>query len=512
MIKYFIDLLNNKITRTYLVGLFGISLINSFMFESISVILFNKFFTICFIIFSLFAYFFNTFMINIKEQYILNYLHVHNTNTIIKYLEQMNYFSINNLTPTKISDIIFEGNIAIDELLLLIESVMIFLFKIIFNTLIIIFFRSRFFMLMILTGVMMFINIFWLINNKKYKTSMQLTKLHNFAYYLIHDRVSYLTEFFNSEFKDVTKNVDMKSYTNFVYINFAIIALYSYLGHDSFDVSDKLYIAIYAKNVSSLYALIQDIAVNYLNFEKHGRSTKKIFTIPIKKHIKQTMLQENFSIKINKLKYINNDTKIVLQKTLTLNHNDKVILLGESGTGKTTLINIFKGLIVPEKINLNLDGVPITNGFLQLEKNIMLVNRDSFKYLNESIKEFIFEDYKINYEVFNFLSDIAEMKNICNNLDDSLDSQSLSHGEIDRLILIKSLYQCYINDMSIILLDGFDSGIHQDLFENMLKHLFVSEYYKDKMFIVVSHNVNLHSNDQLFSKRIEIIDGIIQHS
>ncbi|XWV24679.1 abc transporter atp-binding protein permease [Tupanvirus deep ocean] len=511
MIEYFINLLNNKIIRLYLSALFLTCSINVLIFEMVYSIIFNKFLLAIFFVLTLLFFFLNTLMVNIKEQYITNYLYTLNIKTIIGKLKCIDYEHISSWPPNEIHEIITKSNYAIDNLLLMIENISYLVFKLFFNIAAIILFKRRLIMLMLMTCVIIAINIYWLIKNKFNKNYLNLDKLHNYTYYLMHSRLTYLSKFFNTEFKNIIAYINIKSYTSFVYINFAMVALYLFLGFNNFTIEDKLYIVIYARNSSYIFTLIQNVILYYDNLKNNSQAITKILILPKKTIVKQSILKNSFCLKLTELEFINEgmDKNIKLHEPVIINHNDKIVLYGESGVGKTTFLNILKGLSKPNKIMLYINDVYQKNHFRQIENTTMLVRHDTFKYFNESIKEFIFEDYQQDYFLLAFLVNITNMKDICNDLNALINNQKISSGEMRRLVLIKAFYQFYMSDSCILLLDELDNGIHQDLFTTILENIFESQYFKNKMIIIISHNKNLHNNKKLFNKQIEIINGTI---
>ncbi|XWV25919.1 ABC transporter [Tupanvirus soda lake] len=512
MIEYFINLLNNKIIRLYLCALFLTCSINVLIFEMVYSIIFNKFLLAIFFALTLLFFFLNTLIVNIKEQYITNYLYTLNIKTIINKLKYIDYEHISTWPPNEMHEVITKSNYAIDNLLLMIENISYLVFKLFFNVAVIFLFKRRLTMLMLMTCAIIMINMYWLIKNKFKKNYLNLDKLHNYTYYLMHSRLSYLSKFFNTELKNIIAYVNVKSYTSFVYINFAMVALYLFLGFNSFSIEDKLYIVIYARNSSYIFTLIQNVILYYDNLKNNSQAIRKILMLPRKTIVKQSQLNSPYSLKITELDFINEgmDKNIKISKPIILNHNDKIILFGESGVGKTTFLNILKGLVKPNKITLYINDIHYVDHFRQIENTIMLVRYDTFKYFNESIKDFIFEDYPPDYFLLAFLVNITNMKDICDDLNIPINNQKISSGEMRRLVLIKALYQFYMSKSSILLLDELDNGIHQDLFANILENIFVSDYFKNKMIIIISHNKYLHQNKKLFDKQIEIINGIIK--
>jgi len=280
---------------------------------------------------------------------------------------------------------------------------------------------------------------------------------------------------------------------------------------------------MYARNSSYSFTLLQNI-INYIeSIRKSSSKIDKLLLLPEKTIYNQIRLQslqniqnllssvvdmdeEKYVINVKKLAFMSNYSK----DEIIFCHSDKVILYGESGVGKSTFLNIMKGLWEPDVIEIELNDKLVKYHFHQLEENIMLIRYDTFKFFNESLREFITEDFEYNPVLLNYLIGITEMEEICGDLTKIINNQNISSGQVRRLILIKAFYHFYMGKYSILLLDELDNGIHQDLFSRILSDLFNSRYFKNKLIILISHNKMLHHNEDLFNKRIEISKNIIR--
>jgi ABC-type thiamine transport system ATPase subunit len=505
MFGYYLNLLDNKITRLYLIGLTISIFINVFIFEMIYAIIYNRFILMIILFLSVAFFFLNTVVQNFKDNYVINYLTVLNTKKTINYLTDIDQSSINSWSPNEIHSIITHGNYTIDNLLLLIENVIYFVIKLAFSIIFIVLWKIKFIGLLIITIALIFFNIYLLLNQKTSKRGLNLDKLHNYSYYLIHGRIGYLLESLQKQFNTIISQLSIKNNTSFVYINFAITAIYLFLGFNVFSLTDKLYIVLYARNSSYLFTLIQNIMLHFDIIKEHDYQIDKILKLPISPQVNQINLDSGFNIKIDTLEYLENK----LNEQIMLTNSDKVIVSGDSGIGKSTLFEIIKGLIDPINVKLSINDINNTDGFHSIKNQIMLIKYDSFKYLNESIKEFIIEDFEFDINLINFLVDSMEMNDICNDLDSIINNNNISSGQFRRLVLIKAFYQFHMTNKSVLLLDELDNGIHQKLFYDILRKVFNHESYKNKLIMVISHSTDLHQDTDLFSKHIEIRDGLI---
>ena len=87
---------------------------------------------------------------------------------------------------------------------------------------------------------------------------------------------------------------------------------------------------------------------------------------------KKSKLREEIKFKkklnIQNLSFSYTDKKILNNINLTINKGEFVGIIGESGTGKTTLINILLGLLIPTEGQILADGINIQNNFDNWQK------------------------------------------------------------------------------------------------------------------------------------------------
>jgi ABC-type Fe3+/spermidine/putrescine transport system ATPase subunit len=69
--------------------------------------------------------------------------------------------------------------------------------------------------------------------------------------------------------------------------------------------------------------------------------------------------------------------------SITVNDNDVMVILGPTGSGKTTLINLIAGLLRPDNGKIILNGIEITNQPIE-ERKVGYVFQDPslFPHLN----------------------------------------------------------------------------------------------------------------------------------
>ena len=207
-------------------------------------------------------------------------------------------------------------------------------------------------------------------------------------------------------------------------------------------------------------------------------------------------------------KYKTGDTEVEALKgvSLTFRNSEFVSILGQSGCGKTTLLNIIGGL------DQYTSGDLIING----KSTKQFKDRDWDAYRNHSIG-FVFQSYNLiphqtvlsNVELALTLSGVSKNERRKRAMDvltkvglgDQIHKKpnQMSGGQMQRVAIARAL----INDPDILLADeptgALDSATSVQIME-LLK-----EISKDRLIIMVTHNPELA--EQYSSRIIKLLDG-----
>ena len=200
------------------------------------------------------------------------------------------------------------------------------------------------------------------------------------------------------------------------------------------------------------------------------------------------------------------DRDVVLDNiNVDFKKKELVFILGKSGTGKSTLLNIIGGIIDVDSGKVMLDDREITNF-----DNKMLCN-----YRNNMVG-FIFQDYHL-IEYMSVMDNIRlgqTIKKDSGDIEDILRKlgiyskrknlvNRLSGGEKQRVAIARAI----INDPDIILCDEPTGALDSVNSVKIMKIL--KELSKDKLVIVVSHDEELA--DKYADRVIKIVDGKIDY-
>lgn len=210
------------------------------------------------------------------------------------------------------------------------------------------------------------------------------------------------------------------------------------------------------------------------------------------------------SLSINNVSYsyldkYGNKVEALKNFNLKINKNEKILIKGHSGGGKSTLFKLILSLLTPESGELLINEQPLNKRY---EKLFAYVPQDNL-LMEGTIKEVItlFSDNP-NDELFNKALDISESSTFVNTLANKGDTylnekgSGLSLGEMERIAIARAIY----SDSPILLLDecsaSLDSNTEAKVMSNILN-------MQNKTIILISHH---KYDEKLFDKVIDLGD------
>lgn len=194
---------------------------------------------------------------------------------------------------------------------------------------------------------------------------------------------------------------------------------------------------------------------------------------------------KKIKIKSIKFKYTKDAKEQIYIPKFTLERKDKISIIGESGQGKTTFLNILSRFLKPENGSYTIDGKK-KEGKL----DIAYVSQD-VDLLNISIKDNICLGKKIKEGFLEEMLEAAGLKRWIDKLPEGLNTivgergLKLSAGQKQRINIIRGI----ILDKQIYILDEPTSNLDAKTEERIIK--LVDRYLKDKTVIIVTHRLEV---------------------
>lgn len=236
-------------------------------------------------------------------------------------------------------------------------------------------------------------------------------------------------------------------------------------------------------------------AVQQLNFTRSSRDTifneisnsskakKETHKIKFKNSIKF----ENISFSFDRIQ-----KNIISKFSFELNKGDLVSILGTTGTGKSTLLNLFSGLLKPNSGEVYMDDKKIDYSKIDWFDQISYVPQTTFLFDDTILENIIFGSKHVDKERLEKCIKISQLEPLLKKLPKGLDTivgdegKKLSGGEKQRIGIARALYE----NSEILIFDEATSALDEitemNLFESLTNHI-----KKEKLFIFVTHKQSL---------------------
>jgi len=241
-------------------------------------------------------------------------------------------------------------------------------------------------------------------------------------------------------------------------------------------------IAFYISLQVEMGFIFDELSGNIINWFEL-KAIKNKLKILFKKIDNRVVLQNFNKIKLNHviIKYKESKFDIIINN-LEINKNDKILITGKSGQGKTTLINVILGNISSYEGDITIDEHNLKN----VRLDIGIVSQE-IELFNMSIKDNLCLDKKIPDEhLINYLKEL-ELDEIIM-FDKGIHTivgekgLKLSTGQKRRINLLRS----YLMEKDIYILDEPTSNLDKHTEEVVVN--FILKYFQNKTLIITTHN------------------------
>ena len=242
------------------------------------------------------------------------------------------------------------------------------------------------------------------------------------------------------------------------------------------------FLLFYAAMFSGLSTELKDLSRLFLHFNKFQAATNQVEKIIGNDEQNEILYDWNIiQIKDLVFKY-NDETKTAITiPNFSINKGDKVSIIGKSGQGKTTFLNIFARFIEVDDNNYKIDGKN-----MKCNLNLAYISQE-IDLFDLSVRDNLCLGKDISDDVLMKYLTEAGLDEWINNLENGLDTivgergLKLSVGQKQRLNIIRGILQ----NKDIYVLDEPTSNLDSETEKQIIN--LIKKYLKDKTVVIVTH-------------------------
>lgn len=259
-------------------------------------------------------------------------------------------------------------------------------------------------------------------------------------------------------------------------------------------------LAAFAIGAQRILPALQQVYNSYISYKSADESFKEVLVLlkqPLPEYLENNsfndvLFSHRIELKNVSFKYSEDSTFVLENVNLVINKGDKVGFIGETGSGKSTLIDIIIGLLSPSDGMLLVDGkeINIKNRHLWQQKiSNVPQNINLFDTSVEENIAFGMTGDEINYAKVLDAAKVAQLSKLIDGWDDKYQTLigehgvRISGGQRQRIGIARALYK----ESDLLILDEATSALDNKTEENTIKSIIDSN--KDVTILMIAHRL-----------------------
>ena len=268
---------------------------------------------------------------------------------------------------------------------------------------------------------------------------------------------------------------------------------------ETMTIGQLLAVNSYAALVFGPFGIITRMWKNLQNGIVSINETEKILTLPQEVCVPENIIpltEIRGDVSFEHVSFGYNNKHLILKDiSFESTAGQTIAIVGESGVGKTTLVDLILGFLIPTQGNVRIDGVPTTQMDLNLlRKHVAIVTQDITLFNDTVSRNIAFGLDKVTREEIEHAAQQASAKDFIEDFSDGWEQVvgergiKLSGGQRQRIAIARAI----LKDPKILILDEPTSALDART-EHTLQQTF-AEIMAGKTVFIIAHRFSTVRN------------------
>ncbi len=248
----------------------------------------------------------------------------------------------------------------------------------------------------------------------------------------------------------------------------------------------------YSKQIGTPTANFSSLLTQIQNSLIAGKRVLKVLKETEETHLGKEQLTDIESIEFKDISFSYNQSPFIDNMNFKINKGEKIAIIGETGGGKSTIVNLIMQFYKTKNGNILINNKNIYDYNINSFYNQIAYNPQELWLLNDTIENNIkYGNYSLSKEEITKKIKLNEIiEKLPNKLNEIIDehNQNLSQGEKQLLTITRTMLKPH----SLLILDESTSNIDSTT-EQLIQET-INDTNKDKITLIIAHKISTITN------------------